>query len=90
MSKKKTSDVLRELDRDFNRKLHEEHEAYRSNRAFMEKLCNAGLVDDVEPDGPAPTDTMEITCGHCGKLLKGLVYSRRDFLEEHRKTCAAQ
>lgn len=86
---KKTSDILREMRERFARENRETKESQERSLSFVEKACNAGLLDDVEPDGPMPTDQMTVTCGHCGKVLTGPVYSGDDWLLAHMSKCSS-
>lgn len=83
---KTTTDALSELDREFARHMEEERKAHARLREWTRKVCDAGLVSDVAPSGPPPDDVMEVQCGHCGAVLRGLVYSDHDWLGEHACT----
>jgi len=64
-----TDDVLREMDRAFERRRREEAEAHERGREFVRGVCDAGLVDGVTPTGPPPVDDLDLTCGVCGATI---------------------
>jgi hypothetical protein len=86
--KKTTTQVLEEREREWKREREVDEEIHRNSMEWMGKMMNAGLVSDVEPDGPMPTDTMRVTCGHCGADLEGPVYDGDDWLSAHISRCS--
>lgn len=87
---KTLTQVLAEKDARFLNDEAERRRVHEQEKERLTKLVNAGMVDDVAPDGPAPTDTMEMVCGMCGATISGLVYGDPDFFEEHLRTCREQ
>lgn len=74
MKRPTTSEVLTERRRDLARKQREERDAHRSLEPMIRELCDAGLVDDVDPDpNPTPSGLAPVTfhCGICGTVLGG-------------------
>lgn len=87
----KTSEAVRRLREKFEREYADLRESHDSMLVSFEKACNAGMIDDVEPDGPPPSDMMEVRCGHCGKTLRGPVYSKEDdWLLSHMSKCSSR
>lgn len=65
-----TSDVLKAMDLAHRRKVKQDHAMHEQNKAFIRRMCDAGLVDDVDPDpgaalGPPPT----LLCAVCGRIV---------------------
>lgn len=69
LPKPKTSDVLKALDLVHRRKVRQDQEGHESKKALVRALCDAGLVDDVEPDPGAEPGIPEIICAACGRLI---------------------
>lgn len=86
-----TDDVLRDMDQAFAREEAERRRLHAEQRERTRKMCDGGMLDDVTPSGPPPTDTMTVTCGFCGAVLTGPVYTPEDdWLTAHLDTCSAR
>ena len=64
---KTTDTVLKDMDRKFARELRVSIESHESTKELVRSMCDAGLVSDVQPTGPANTITM--TCLGCKRLV---------------------
>lgn len=68
MSKPKTSDVIKALDLAHRRKVRQDREGHENTKVLVRALCDADLVDDVEPDGDG-LEPPEIICAVCGWVI---------------------
>lgn len=64
---KTTDDVMREMERAFQRKVRRDAESHKASQDFVRSVCDSGLVDDVTPSGPATAYTL--TCTGCQQLV---------------------
>lgn len=79
MSRKKTtSEVMRERQREFDRQQREDRDAFDRMGELMADLCNAGLVDDVEPDNGVIVPIPPMTCMTCGATFPGIPFGGPD------------
>lgn len=69
MKKLTTADVIKVLDKAFARKVNQDQKSHEEKKDFIRNLCDAGLVDGVEPYGPKPI--IGAKCLGCGKEIPG-------------------
>lgn len=69
MARSKTGDVLKAMDLAHRRKVERDEVIHEQSKQLVRALCNADLVDDVDPDPGATPETPEIFCAVCGRLI---------------------
>jgi len=75
MSKNKTTNqVLGDMIRKFARKQKQESEDFQKSLNFIREVCDAGLVDDVEPSTPIDPDK-PIVCARCQSVIDSESFS---------------
>lgn len=68
---KTTADVMRDMDAEHAAEKRDLEDGHTASKGFVRAMCEAGLVDDVAPNGPVvpiPPPT-EITCVGCDASL---------------------
>lgn len=67
---KTTAEVLAEMDAAFVRRRDQDRAAHERSKWFVACVCDAGLVDDVEPTVPQRAlEHVALVCGVCGRVL---------------------
>jgi hypothetical protein len=75
MSKNKTTNqVLGDMIRKFARQQKEDSENFQKTLDFVREVCDAGLVDDVEPSQPIDPDK-PLVCAMCQSLIDSETFS---------------
>lgn len=72
MNKNKTTNqVLGDMIRKFAHEQKEESENFQKSLNFIREVCDAGLVDDVEPTHPRQhnKEPNPVVCLVCGNLI---------------------
>lgn len=74
---------MREIDAEHAEERARLRGAQQGSRSFLEEMAQAGLVDDIAPDGPIiPIPPLEVQCGRCGAKMEC-----GEFIDSHSEVC---